>query len=381
MKINKEKKGISLIVLTITLIVMVILAGAIILNIDDTKIINQATRGVTQSNVATIKEILVTAKSNWRVNEAKLRKEGYNSFRAYVESMYEKAGIEIGTNGGQVNLTEDGTLEIYYNPEIPSGFVKSKVATEDEVSEGLVIYEGAYPVNDSNVEEARKTRNQYVWVPVPNVDDFERKDWGKNKEDTIFTDLTSYNLADANEAAGYAAMKESVSKYGGFYIARYEAGKEEGLLVSKKEATPWNEISWNNAKLACETLTSDYVVGHLIYGEEWDAALKFISKTDKTYALNSIEKGWYKDNFSSGNPNRLTGKDVGTNAANKVCNIYDMGGNLLEWTMERSSTSNCVMRGGWTKDEGSVSPAAERGARGMSVDNTATCFRSAIYIK
>lgn len=47
----KNKKGISLIVLIITIIVMIILAGAIILTISNSEILSKATTGVEASNL------------------------------------------------------------------------------------------------------------------------------------------------------------------------------------------------------------------------------------------------------------------------------------------------------------------------------------------
>jgi len=373
-KVLINKKGISLIVLVITIIVMVIIAGAIILYLDDTNVVKHAEVAVNSNNVATAKEMLVVAKTEWRTNQEKLKDEGY-SYVTYAEKRLEDAGFVIGDDGGQVEVAADGSLLAYMEPIIPKGFIASDKETEDQVSEGLVIYQGDETV--STDEDAMTTRNQYVWVPVPNIAEFERYDWGKGYS---IDETTSYDLDDANEAAEYQAMRKSVEKYGGFYIARYEAGKEEGLLVSKKEATSWRGVNWTDAKSACETLTTDYVSGHLIYGEEWDAALKFISKTDKTYALNSAGKGWYNDNYDN-NPNLLTGKDIGTTAANKLCNIYDMGGNVGEETMERYSATNRVVRGVGIGYTGSSYPASFRFIASVTGAGTYSGFRSALYIK
>ena len=67
---------------------------------------------------------------------------------------------------------------------VPNGYVGSKATGENEIDTGYVIYEGTEEVNDSNVEEAQKTRNQYVWIPVPDAStmygiDENGKKWGK----------------------------------------------------------------------------------------------------------------------------------------------------------------------------------------------------------
>ena len=67
---------------------------------------------------------------------------------------------------------------------VPRGYVGSQATGENEINTGYVIYEGEDPVTDANVAEAQKTRNQYVWVPVPDVSkmygtDANGKKWGK----------------------------------------------------------------------------------------------------------------------------------------------------------------------------------------------------------
>ena len=67
---------------------------------------------------------------------------------------------------------------------VPNGYVGSKATGENEIDTGYVIYEGTDEVNDSNVADAQKNRNQYVWIPVPDTSKFygtdsNGKKWGK----------------------------------------------------------------------------------------------------------------------------------------------------------------------------------------------------------
>ena len=85
--------------------------------------------------------------------------------------------VEIDESGDQV--------------PVPNGFVGSKVTGENEIDSGYVIYalnegetEKTVEINDKNKDEAQKTRNQYVWVPVPDPSKFygtdaNGKKWGK----------------------------------------------------------------------------------------------------------------------------------------------------------------------------------------------------------
>ena len=166
---------------------------------------------------------------------------------------------------------------------VPNGYVGSKATGENEIDTGYVIYEGTEEVNDDNVEEAQKTRNQYVWIPVPDAStmygtDANGKKWGKIYEFTTSTgnninsvtgakplnwseengimkikNIQSYREPDIllnvldkeydrdallkttgeNSTAyefliqleqEFNSMIKSLEKYGGFYIGRYETG-------------------------------------------------------------------------------------------------------------------------------------------------------------
>ena len=93
-----------------------------------------------------------------------------------------------GWDGNKVEAveSEDGATV-----PVPIGYTASKASNENTVIGGFVIYEGEEIVTDSNVDSAKTSRNQFVWVPVQ---------------------------IEFNE------MIESVDTYGGFYIGRYETG-------------------------------------------------------------------------------------------------------------------------------------------------------------
>jgi len=372
MKTNK--KGISLIVLVITILVMIILAAAVLLYLDDSKIIKHAKRAVTASDVSVAKEVVTVARAEWRANQEKVKKEGYNSFKEYAQKKLEDAGFEIGTNGGQVEVTENGLVYAYVIPVIPAGYVASSVDTEDEVEEGLVIYQGTEAVTADNVDTAKKTRNQFVWVPVPNMTEFVREIWGDDRNEDnwvtkIWDEILSYRLEDTKQGAEYEEMRASVAKYGGFYIGRYEAGNKNGSFVVRSHVKPmwwgYSERVIERELPLCATLSTDSVVGHLVYGEEWDAALRFIAIKDEKYP----NTGKY-NNKLSGNIGAEAESDfieTGSNDMYSRNNIYDMAGNVLERTMEFLPSYGYYHRG-----------ALFAGDRERYVG---TGFRPALYLK
>ena len=365
----KQKKGISLIVLVITIIVMIILAAAIILSLSSSGIIGKANEARTKSDVANAKQVVSMAYAEWKLMTLDEQEEK-GSFKAYADDKLNEAGFATSGNGG-ISLSESGIIHTIYvgldNKQaiIPEGYTVSSVSTEDSVSEGLVIYEGSEKVTDENVEEAQKTRNQFVWIPVDNITDF--------------TNPTSYSAENSEEVKEYESMYNSVKANGGFYIARYEGGIEgTSTLVSKKGMT----VSSSFNKKSCENFSNNVVVGHLIYGQEWNAALRFISTEDTAYANSTVGTGNYTDATIKSGSN----DDYARN------NIYDMAGNYWELTSEYFSVETDAVwtgyycRGGSSSAFGPVSSASSYAYAVVPVGgSTYTVFtysvRAALYLK
>ena len=71
---------------------------------------------------------------------------------------------------------------------------------------------------------------------------------------------------------------------------------------------------------------------------------------------------------------------TGTSEQNKVMNIYDIAGNVWEWTLEKRDDSSCIYRGGWFGTMSSAWPAYSRGLSGTtSTSGMSTGFRVSIW--
>ena len=167
----------------------------------------------------------------------------------------------------------------------------------------------------------------------------------------------------------YEAMIESVSKYGGFYIGRYELS-EAG--VQKEKATLTSTNWYDLYKKCTELQASDKVKTQMIWGCQWDITMNWLissgAKTSDEVNKDSSSWGNYKGTSvkaddgttvlkASGEERQLnTGKTTFTMANN----IYDLAGNCYEWTQEASGTSNRAVRGGHCGDYGSNRPASNR---------------------
>ncbi len=283
----------------------------------------------------------------------------------------------------------------------------------DDISEGLVI---------SDVEnDTENTGNQFVWVPV-DPSKFQRIEGFNNKSVQTMLKKCSEPYASGyeNEASEYQEMYNHVTEYEGFYIGRYEAGKDSSRnVIVKKGADVYNNVPWGNAmnditgtsntsgKVGAVKLSKNFaesngytdVTSTLCYGIQWDAVMNFMDSNysngvynEDSYVKDSTNKGWYEDNYNSTtngntvtNPNYKTGIDLIYSAsptviANKQKNIYDMAGNMIEWTMEAYDTSNRVYRGGSYDKDGLERPASRRINNNVIIYTNTIGFRITMYM-
>ena len=340
-KLKKEKqfksnKGITLIALVITIIVLLILAGvSIAMLTGQNGILTQAQNAKNRTEEAKGEE-------ENRLNE-------YNNIiNNYVNGGTTTGGDEeqavvgqiVPVGGGNKPYTNNGTAII------PEGF--AIVPGLDNVGEGLVISDVA---NDTE-----NTGNQFVWVPVENFSEFKRYDFQNNKElSNNYTEESGDGVTTGTEAQD---MYKSVNDNKGFYIGRYEAGKDKTdatKAVSQKGVNVYNGIKWGNSMTdetggAVEKARNfDTQSGHtnvtstLVYGVQWDAVMRWLSRgteEEQGWLTNSNGKGNYYDNDSTNNPAK-----TGSNDNYQMKHMYDLAGNVSEWTMEALSTNVRVIRG------------------------------------
>ena len=333
---------------------------------------------------------------------------------------------EQGTQASELvdneNMTVQTDIEGKKVP-VPRGYVGSQAKGENEISKGYVIYEGEEPVTDANVAEAQKTRNQYVWVPVPDVSkmygtDSSGKKWGKlysfstsstgsnydattgayplnwsetngvmsitrtsgsnsYREPDILTDyddnryLKQYGLGPMTRhdlllemQKDFNNMINSVKKYGGFYIGRYETGNlSQDIAVVQKGNTDIASQTWYAMYKKCKKLkgANKQVETGMIWGSQWDRTLMWLvesgNKSIAEICDDSTSWGNYWNNLESGAGSR---RPTGYSETWKANNIYDLAGNVYEWTLEACLTYGRVYRGGDSYSNGAYRPADYR---------------------
>lgn len=203
------------------------------------------------------------------------------------------------------NLKEE---EIFYNEIIKNDY--GEVLKQPYIPEGFEYIEGdifsGYVIQD-------KEENQYVWVPCTNIEN----DGILKLEKRDFFDLTNLTSIRNYECLNieYEEFLKSALTNGGFYISRFELGKENGKIVSKLGAEVWYNIT---RKEAIETVKNMYtnINCRLINGYAYDTTLAWIKKN------NNIEIKSYEDL-----KNITCGRE-------KYNNIYDLTDNVMEITLE-----------------------------------------------
>ena len=396
----KKNKGITLVALVVTIVVLLILAGVSInLVLGDNGIIAKAKEAQRKSAEASQNDLI-----------------GMNEL---AQQLGEKINGSTGSgsgNGGTGGKTEPETV-----PYLPSDDFHYDTSTS--VDTGLIIA-------DSN-------GNEYVWVVVPRTTAvYKTTGLGKTTFTdadyrSIETDLKNYTstygttddfsdtwYADTNNEgwlteAEYKTLKndmlKSVYENGGFYVGRYEAGIVENRTlygptnsdgkytiegmptpVTKADAYPYTWVTRTQAQNLASNVNSGTKTSSLMFGVQWDLVLAFMHNkgniADSTLTSNSTTIGNYNDNLwtiknakaqyseddgdtftACPNPFKKESESeilltTGADSSFSVQNIYDIAGNVWEFTLERSPYTNvlCARRGGGFNVTGSDYPAALR---------------------
>ena len=330
-------------------------------------------------------------------------------------------GIKASKNG-----TINGEEGNSNNPTIPKNYIPidtatstwgdgSTVPSQDSVNHGLVIKD--------------EKNNEWVWVPVPDVkvmcDTLNNTEYtlcGTTGETAVTTNKysksgiisgqtritpgTTSNYRepdlvvgsgteyDANTycttilgetgtkeqlaklfVAEYNEMITSISKYGGFYIGRYELS---GTVTepTEKPGKTLTKTDWYNLYNACRSSklqASDKVKTQMIWGCQWDATMNWLissgAKTSDEINTDSSSWGNYRDTSVkaedgtteikvSGTRSKLNTGETTFTMAN---NIYDLAGNYREWTQEACRTFLRADRGGNYDSDGSTDAASYEG--------------------
>ena len=361
--------------------------------------------------------------------------ESTQSNVAIDEPAFDDDLVVINENMPESNIVQDSNVD--------------ENTAEDATANDDTTTDTTTPTQEEiNIFNLQKTRNQYVWVQVDDPAriygvDNKGKIWGKlydfsntgrkalnwtetngimnityqtsYREPNVlqsttydrdgYSDMhsdglgeTRYEMLAQELEQNYYEIIESIKKYGGFYIGRYETGGLNGTTVVRKMDTNISNQDWYTMYKKCLTLkgANTDVKTSMIFGNLWDETLEWLVKsgatisdgTTLTYQLMKTSTTWgnyYNATFNYIAANAETPLMTETKAKStstripagsaeytKANNVYDMAGNVYDWTTEAYSTSNRVYRGGYYNYDGYNNPASSRIYYGSYKDYTYT---------
>ena len=281
-------------------------------------------------------------------------------------------------------------------PYLPNSTFSKK---EGDLETGLVI------------QDANQNEYVWVEVPTTIYSDSKYNakgipssadDWKKIRDclKAYTVDYSESDFEDTDYYDDYKNMLKSVYTNGGFWIGRYEAGLEgdtprtsyteispSDKAVVKQNKIPYNYVKRDEAQELATRMNYNECTSSLIFGIQWDLVLKYIETKNATTKSNLISDSttignyynsaftltrgkfaqygalskWYNFN-SEEKPTLVTGSKkkeqssnengilltTGATEATRLQNIYDIAGNVCEWTREFCSANDLpfVDRGG-----------------------------------
>ena len=488
MEKQKENKGITLIALVITIIVILILAGvSIAMLTGQNGILTQAQKAGEQTEIGEEKEAITLAYNGAKAenNGGDVDADDLNRNFGYSNTEAEAEGSNPITvtfgSGRQYTIDENGVISdpveanIVASIKIEGEKVTTPPMPSSEFSYVTGSVDDGYVIEDTN-------ENQYVWVPVDKnqkikvnvtskeditsitlTDPYGDTILTENNKGTTYTNneitptingpyvlkvttaneekttvlgvhslyeydiMTDWTLTDeyfetdsaqsempgvtlktflqqlgvetveeaypimGAQAKGLFEEKEeydtetSVKENGGFYIGRYEASDDGGSVAVKRNVTPENNISQidalDKANHMYDTLSEKNFESSLLTGTAWDRTLGWLEETGAVTSFEIVgdSKTWgnYSDDTFSG----ITGLiNTGSKRETQKNHIFDLAGNVGEWTTEALFSGDRVHRGGNYNDTGSSYPCFIRDYDSPGYTRSDVGFRLALYL-
>ena len=403
-KLKKQVKGITLVALVVTIIVLLILSGvAINLSIGEDGIFRRAQEGA---------KVYQNASENEKIELDKVSNyiDDYLNGNNKEDEEEKLSEVEEAIKNGTVYENNTTIYDKYSNPvKVPAGFKLAQDSGTD-VTKGIVI-------EDAEAGDEISKGNQYIWVPIGDVKynangDIKTINLGRYSFDARYNSDTqqlegtgtttmrqsadnyievveidvgqSYKYIEKTSGASNTIAKDlgdfitKAKNAGGYYIGRYEAGKVDGNTDTfniKKGQEVYSEINQLDAATLARNLYSsnNNFESDLINSYAWDTAIVYIQtfSGDTDYSLQS--------RFQSGITITGNAHDEENNYDVR-CNIYDIAGNVREWSTETYTDNLNPSTSRGADYITSTSFTAHRTFNSTSYEPIDISFRSILYL-
>ena len=344
--LRNKNKGITLVALVITIIILLILAGISISALTNTGIFQKAKDAKQKSADAELDQ-------NTKLDEYENEIDNYLP-KQNSNKTVEQAKEKVLSTEKNIELIDAKENKIV----IPAGFKIIGEATT--VDKGIVI---------EDATSGATAGSQFVWVPVGKITKadgteteiklnrytFASDGTPTEKNNEVINSYFSETESKGNTVAkNIVNFTNSVKANGGYYIGRYEArtttarsasGNALTQITEKGTDQVYNYVTQKQAAEQAQGMyTSNNFTSDLMNSYAWDTATLFLQicgNNDTPYSRKTSVNG----SLASKGTNAV---DY-TGTRDKQCNVYDMASNILEWTTETSSYSDnpCVSRGGF----------------------------------
>ncbi len=399
--IAKNTKGITLIALVITIIVLLILAGVSIAMLTGEKgILNQAQEAKSQTEFKSAEEKVKLAIMGARADDGQITVDELKTEVGYqggsvtgdafpVEVQMDGHTFSVDANGtitsngsGGDQPAGQGTLGTVIGTETTNTTVQDKLGNQVVVPAGFKVQNPHETVPDGIViVDANKDRptlgSEFVWIPVGTVNraegepvTIELKRYVFKEDGTIDESLTKTEPEDQltpresgqnyyyteglkdsttenTHAKDIEAFKTSAVKNKGYYLGRYEARDKDTTTARTNSTSDTNQLVCTPINYVYNYVTQQQAAERS--QQMYAVNSKFTSDLVNSYAWNTaiVFLQAFDNREDKIKPYSLqtslnTGSlaEKGTNqlvTKDVICNVYDMASNAQEWTTETFS--------------------------------------------
>ena len=325
---------------------------------------------------------------NWTdPEEVEYAKKNYDQF---VWVPVPNAVLDLSANSEA--LSSEANIKAAVNAEIVQGRYPMAIKKADGNYFGVL-----YQFSLDSTTNAVKVESYNNWTPLCETSTRYREP--AYLTNSSYADGSSSNNVGITESSlqeEFNTMVSRVSDKKGFWVGRYETSNmvsdnaTNKITVIKGTTTGINSVNWyrmyaqqkSYSKLALGDTTP--ATSSMIWGSQWDQIMiwmKEVRNTNKNsyYVINSLTMGNYGTSDDS-DTDTNNPAPTGNSENYKVKNVYDLAGNVEDWSLEADSTASRVPRGyGYSYTITSYTRADYRRSKGPNISSTSLGSRATLY--